>query len=118
MTLHSSDYRMRVKEMENEAKSAISSFQSEHDSVVDAPLDLDDLSSAPFPRRLIESIRDSDLDSAEKQKLICYLIGSWYIDHSEGRWRTSPCQSSPQPLSPVWNRRGNGRSYVERRRGS
>lgn len=90
MVLYGSGYQKRLNQMENDARSAILSFQSEHDSAIDTRLDPSDLSSAPFPRGLIESIRDSDLDSVERQKLICYLIGSWYIDHSGGCWAYVP----------------------------
>lgn len=90
MASYDNGYQKRLNQLENEARSAILSFQSEHDLVIDTRLDPSDLSSAPFPRGLIESIRDSDLGSGEKQRLICYLIGSWYIDHSGGCWAYVP----------------------------
>lgn len=36
------------------------------------------------------AIRDSDLDSTERQELITYLLGCWYLDQVDGAWAFVP----------------------------
>ncbi|RSZ63458.1 hypothetical protein EAH68_07250 [Corynebacterium hylobatis] len=43
-----------------------------------------------FPRGSLEQIRDSTLEEDERQRLITYLLGHWYLDQVEGDWAYVP----------------------------
>lgn len=79
-------YQHRLKKVDEESRALLAKFQTGKQALVPPDLDVTDFSGADFPRSSVEKIRDSELSSDERQRLITYLLGCWYLDQVGGEW--------------------------------
>lgn len=83
-------YQHRLKKIGEEARAVLTKFQSEEPALLSPDLRVTDFSGTGFPGKTLEKIRESDLSHDERQRLITYLLGCWYLDQVEGEWAFVP----------------------------
>lgn len=83
-------YRPRLQKLDEESRAMLARFQTGENPLVHPDCDVADFSGSEFPRDSLMAIRDFDLDSTERQELITYLLGCWYLDQVDGAWAYVP----------------------------
>lgn len=83
-------YAGRLDQLAAQARACIIEHQVSEAKLIDPGLNANDLGASEFPRASIERVRDSNLPDEEKQKLLAFLLGTWFVDSSGGRWAYVP----------------------------
>lgn len=88
-----SQLRTLTVDFDGKARSELTRQQNAESQLIPATLKVEDLSGVAFPETDLETISDSGLAKAEKQKLVAYLLGCWCIDQLGSyfaRWTVMP----------------------------
>lgn len=83
-------YAEKLQELEKRARAVLIEHQAGDSALVHSELNVADLGEVDFPRKAVESIRDSDLPRSERHELMTYLLGCWYKDNIGGTWTYVP----------------------------
>ncbi|MEX3505418.1 hypothetical protein [Corynebacterium sp. LK2510] len=83
-------YRPRLRKIDEEARALLAECQTRQGPLISPDLDVTNFYGVAFPRSSVERIRDSDLADDERQRLITYLLGCWYLDQVDGTWDFVP----------------------------
>lgn len=83
-------YQHRLRKTGEEARAVLTKFQGEEPPLLSPDLRVTDFSETGSPGETLERIRESDLSRDERQRLITYLLGCWYVDQVDGEWAIVP----------------------------